>query len=102
MEAAETGSRYEQGETPEAQSNAGTPQPASPSEDPVPPPVDPRERAQEAQADAEPLSSGELRCETTTTAVEAAPATVAPPPASSPVVDVKEFPWKAVRKAVDP
>ena len=102
MEAAETGSRYEQGETPEAQSNAGTPQPASPSEDTVPPPVDPRERAQEAQADAEPLSSGELRCETITTAFEAAPATVAAPPASSPVVDVKEFPWKAVRKAVDP
>jgi hypothetical protein len=58
------------------------------------------ERTEEALADVAPLSSlFELPRETTARGGDAASAPAAPPPA--PIIDVTEFSWETVRKAVD-
>jgi hypothetical protein len=105
MESAAPGSPGGQAEAPEpeTQSSSGACAPeTAESGETAPAPANQAERTEEALADVAPLSSlCELPRETTARGGDAASAPAAPPPAS-PIIDVTEFSWEAVRKAVDP
>jgi hypothetical protein len=89
---------------PETQSSSGPGAPETPGQsgETGPAPADQVERTEEALADVAPLSSFcELPRKTTARDGDADSAP-APPPPASPIIDVTELSWEAVRKAVDP
>ena len=105
MESAASGSPGGQAETAKAQSSGGACAPETPGQsgETAPASADQVERTQEALTDVPPLSSlCDLPRETPARGGDTAASALPAPPPASPIIDVTEFSWEAVREAVDP